>query len=138
MYPEVDIDAPKLHVVRKPSLNSGLPQPDQKKETGKIKKLDGINFQYTFAGTGNRILPIRIFDDKKSTFMQFPNNNALIPAIYSVNPDGTESLLLHRLENEYVVVDSIEYQFALRYQNDLVCIFNEMLLLNQNNYKKTE
>ena len=48
-----------------------------------------------------------------------------------------KTLTVH-FENEYVVVDSIEYQFALRYQNDLVCIFNEMLLLNQNNYKKTE
>jgi len=134
MYPEIDIDTPKLHVARKPNLNASLPQPNQNKSKERtLQKLDGINFQYTFAGTGDRILPLRIFDNGKSTFMQFPNNNALIPSIYAVNTNGTESLLRHRLENEYVVVDSIEYQFALRYKSDLTCIFNEMLLLNEKN-----
>ncbi len=133
MYPEVEVDAPKLHKVRKPHLTSSLPQPGSIKPEKIINKLEGINLQYTFAGNAERITPERVFDNGKSTFMQFPNNNALIPAIYAVNTNGTESLLRHRLENEYVVVDSIEYQFALRYKANLVCIFNEMLLLSEGN-----
>lgn len=130
-YPEIDVDAPIVNKIKKPDISNKLPQPEKKFTETEIKtKLSSINFQYTFAGSGTKILPIKVFDDGNATYLQFPNNNAIIPSIYGVNSDGTESLLTYRLENEYIAIDTIERRINLRYKDELICLFNEMLLID--------
>jgi type IV secretion system protein VirB9 len=124
-YPELDIDAPQPFKIKTPSLSTSLPRPSLNAQSNRTENL---NFQYTFAGTGTKILPIRVFDNGRQTFLQFADNNQIVPAIYAVNPDGTESRLKTKLVDDYVVIDTSEYQLSLRYGKELICLFNERLL----------
>lgn len=122
-YPEVDVDKPQPFKIRDITIDAPLSVTNEQK-----KDVASINFYYTFAGTGDQILPIRVFDNGKQTFFQFPNANAIVPAIYSVGRDGRETRLAVKLVDGYVVIDGIEYQVTLRWGKQLICIFNEMLL----------
>ncbi|MBL0725440.1 MAG: TrbG/VirB9 family P-type conjugative transfer protein [Alphaproteobacteria bacterium] len=124
-YPELNPDSTRPFHVRNPSINLPLsPVPDQMEDTKGLP----INYLYTFAGSSDIILPIKVFDDGKKTYFQFSNQNSIVPGVYSVSHDGKERRLKVSLENEYVVVEGIEYQFSLRWDRELVCIFNESLL----------
>ena len=124
-YPEIDPDLTRPFHVRKPSISSPL-SPAVKLSADNLDQ--AINYMYTFAGASELILPVQVFDDGKKTYMRFNNQNEVVPGIYAVSPEGRERRLKVHLENEYVVVDTIEYQFSLRWDRELVCIFNESLL----------
>lgn len=125
-YPELNPDSSRPFHVRKPNL--GLPLSPVPSAAGAEETGLPLNYMYTFAGSSKIILPKKVFDDGKKTYFQFANQNDIVPGIYSISPDGRERRLKVYLENEYVVVDAIEYQFSLRWDRELVCIFNEALL----------
>lgn len=114
-YPEAqDFDAPPPA----PSKERRRMMPDI------LQPRQGYNFNYTLSGQG-AFAPQKVFDDGQQTHFQFPNNNANIPYIFSVNPDGTEQRLAYSREGEYIVVPRVASKFTLRLGSDLVCVFNE-------------
>ena len=80
------------------------------------------NFNYEFAGHSAQ-LPKRAFDDGDFTYFEFDKQSE-IPAIFSVAPDGTESLINYKAEGRYVVVHRTGRQFTLRNGKSVTCIFN--------------
>lgn len=80
------------------------------------------NFNYEFAGHSAQV-PKRAFDDGDFTYFEFDKQSE-IPAIFSVAPDGTESLINYKTEGRYVVVHRIAKQFTLRNGKSVTCIFN--------------
>jgi type IV secretion system protein VirB9 len=95
-------------------------------ELGKISNSVGpvLNFDYSYVGADNSIVPLRVFDDGNSTYMQFPDNNLIVPTISAVDIYGNETPLNYYIDGDYVVVDNVEVQFSLRLSDKLVCIFN--------------
>lgn len=83
-----------------------------------------LNFDYSMAGLSENIAPLKVYDDGRSTYMQFPNNNLIIPSVYGVDLYGNESPLEYRIDGDFVVIDNVELQFALRLSDSLVCVFN--------------
>jgi len=85
-----------------------------------------INANYTM--TGKRSLaPINAWDNRQFTFFRFPGA-VDVPAIFMVNPDGTESIVNHHVEgpaNDIVVVHKVAAQWVLRLGRDALSIFNE-------------
>lgn len=120
-YPDIAVDGPIL-TKQKGKINEEIKMPTEKR---KFANIANLNFQYSFSGGGSNAKPIKVFDDGNQTYLMFANNNEKIPLIYAVDPDGSEHLLRYKMNDGYVVLDTTEYQFSLRFGSELICIFNE-------------
>jgi type IV secretion system protein VirB9 len=83
-----------------------------------------LNFDYSFAGSAENIMPTKVFDNGIETSFQFANDNLVIPTISSVDVYGKETQVTYVLRDKYVVVPMVSKQFTLRTGNDLLCIYN--------------
>jgi type IV secretion system protein VirB9 len=70
------------------------------------------------------IQPTEITDNGQFTALRFPNQREL-PAFFSVNPDGIESIVPFDVRDEFVVIHGVFAQLRLRRGNVVLCVFNE-------------
>jgi type IV secretion system protein VirB9 len=99
-------------------------------QTGAIRSaldlgvLEGTrNLKYSVQGSSD-IQPSEITDNGQFTALRFPNQREL-PAIFTINPDGTESIVSFDVRDEFVVVHGVFAQLRLRRGKKVLCIFNE-------------
>lgn len=78
-----------------------------------------MNKNYGFRGD-REIKPMIAFDDGVKTWFQFTGP---IPAIFAIE-SGKETLVNHRREGQYIVVDRVARQWVIRKGNLAICIFN--------------
>jgi len=137
-YPDENLDEDLVYVVRfyypLESLDKPLPKVsslniDMSKYKPEVVmepsvKKESYNFNYSLTGPDS-IAPLKVFDDGNQTFMQFSNNNAVVPKIFSVEGDGKESRVTYSRQGEYIVVKKIINKMALRMNQDVVFVFNE-------------
>lgn len=95
--------------------------------SGAGPKADILNYNYTLSGP-ETIAPVKVFDNRRVTYMKFPNNNANVPLLYRVSPEGVEFPLTTWREGEYVVVNGVFPRYSLRVDSAVVCVFNETML----------
>jgi type IV secretion system protein VirB9 len=114
LYPDQDMQSVSQYL-------DNVPLPDLDENA------DRYNFNYTIAGT-DEIAPIRIFDDGEFTYFQFRNKNAEVPAFYTVDRQGNESIINYRTRGDYIVVERVADKYTLRHGTDIVCVFNEARL----------
>jgi len=130
-YPSKD-DIYKPTAVEMAEDTTALPTlPDELKlELGTISNSVGpvLNFDYNFVGDDKNITPVKMFDDGKSTYFQFEDDNLIIPSINSVDIYGEENPINYYINGDYVVVDTVQVQFSLRLSNKIVCIFNNAVM----------
>lgn len=88
-----------------------------------------LNLDYSTSGNKTAIPLNRAFDDGQFTYFTF-DQNAEIPSVYTVGPDGTESIVNTRREGQYLVVERTASLFTLRNGNSYLCVQN-----NANPYK---
>lgn len=81
------------------------------------------NFDYSYSGS-KRLRPEKVFDDGDFTYFQFKDFDVM-PAIFSVDEKGSESLVNYNIQGQYLVVTKIGRQFTLRDGKTATCIFNE-------------
>ena len=91
-----------------------------------LSKPENFNFNYSVSGDYS-ITPIKIFDDGRFTYFEFRDKNGIIPAIFSVDSDGYESMVNFRIINQYIAVEEINSVYTLRHGRETVCVFNETL-----------
>lgn len=94
-----------------------------------MRDLSIYNFNYQYTGEST-IAPIKVFDNGEFTFFQFAKKNAEIPAIFSVDAEGFESLVNFRATGSYIIVERVGAQFTLRNGADIVCVYNANLYIN--------
>lgn len=94
-----------------------------------MRDLSIYNFNYQYTGEP-MIAPVKVFDNGEFTYFQFPQKNAEIPAIFSVDASGFESLINFRSVGNYIVVERVSPQFTLRNGSDIVCVYNMELYTN--------
>ena len=94
-----------------------------------MKNLNLYNFNYQYTGEPT-IAPLKIFDNGEFTYFQFSKVNAEIPAIFSVDNSGFESLVNYRIAGDYVIIEKVGAQFTLRNGDDIVCVYNSSLFSN--------
>jgi type IV secretion system protein VirB9 len=121
MYPET-VDK-NIVILNSNKKRSDLPD---------LRNLDLYNFDYEFSGSEN-IAPAKVFDDGEFTYMEFGNrDNYELPAIYSVDSDGYEALVNYRVVENYLVIEQVASQFALRSGSNIICIYNNNLFRLKN------
>lgn len=84
------------------------------------------NWNYWAKGS-EEVTPDKAFDDGRFTYLTFANN-AEMPAIYVVNPDGSESLVNTHIDPDdpdTIVVHKVGRQLVMRKGNSVACIFNK-------------
>ena len=91
-----------------------------------LSKSENFNFNYTVSGD-YVITPIKIFDDGQFTYFEFREKNGIIPAIFSVDSNGLESIVNFRVVNQYLAVEGVNSVYTLRYGTETVCVFNETM-----------
>ena len=91
-----------------------------------LSKAENFNFNYTVSGD-YIITPIKIFDDGRFTYFEFRDKNGIIPAIFSVDSEGFESIVNFRIVNQYLAVEGVNSVYTLRHGTETVCVFNETM-----------
>jgi len=81
------------------------------------------NMKYQVQGA-SELQPSEISDNGQFTVLRFPNRRE-IPAIFVVQPDGSESLVPFDVRDDFVVVHQIAKQLRLRRGKLVLCIYNE-------------
>ncbi|NKN05635.1 P-type conjugative transfer protein VirB9 [Rhizobium laguerreae] len=81
------------------------------------------NWRYSAQGSA-ALEPQAVYDNGKVTTFAFAGNQEM-PAIYTENSDGSESLVPKSVENNLVLVHAISRKFILRRGGDVLCVFNE-------------
>ncbi|MGK6315622.1 P-type conjugative transfer protein VirB9 [Neorhizobium sp. DT-125] len=81
------------------------------------------NWRYSAQGSAS-IEPQAVYDNGKVTTFTFSGDQEM-PAIYTENSDGSESLVPKTVSGDLVIVHAISRKFILRRGGDTLCIFNE-------------
>lgn len=127
-YPDEEIKNPEMPQKDSSSVNIDTISVQDGFALTNIERGDVINFNYTMAGDAKNIIPIKVFDDGKTTYFQFPRNNLVIPDFSLVDIYGNETPVNYYIDGDYVAIGTVGIQFALRNGNELLCIFNNSIM----------
>lgn len=130
--PEITSENGVKKLVRKPNENTifllRFVYPNDEKRNAektifKAAALSAKNFRYSARGERG-VVPISVYDDGRFTYMNFGDNKD-IPAIFSVDAKGNESIVNYHLQGNLVVVELLANQFTLRNGTKIATVFNE-------------
>lgn len=82
-----------------------------------------VNSAYSYEGS-REVLPLRVFDDGKSTYFKFAETMDL-PAIFPRDRDGTMTVANVANRDGYVVIDHLAAVFELRRGKLVTRVFND-------------
>lgn len=102
--------------------------------------LDGSKtpLNYVYYGKGDKkIAPTAVWDDNNFTYIQYADNRDL-PAVFKINPDGSEMLVNTRTEDDTLVIHETAEQFILRLGDSVLGIRNGAYRTGQFNRLKTD
>lgn len=88
-----------------------------------VKSSEVQNYNYWMAGS-TEISPTSARDDGRFTYLSFSNNRDM-PAVYSVNAFGAESLINTNVEGNTIIIHRVVPKLRLRKGNAVVCIRND-------------
>ncbi len=105
----------------KQAINSKAALADKLEEMNKPK-----NWNYTMQVLkgSDIIAPSRVYDDGRFVYLTFPNNR-LMPEVFIVEDDKSESLPTSHVEKDTLVVHRVYKRLVLRRDNAVVGIWNE-------------
>jgi type IV secretion system protein VirB9 len=86
------------------------------------------NLNYWLQGA-SEIQPTEVSDNGEFTVLRYPGH-ADIPSIFSINGDGTESIVPYDVREEYVVLHGVWHELRLRKGGLVLCITNRSPLRN--------
>ena len=111
--------APPVYVLRFTYPKSATPPvtlaavpPPPVSPNGPAVSPDALDFAWTSSGVKS-LLPGRIFDDGRSTWLQWAKDVPL-PAILTRGPEGDEGPMNYSVHGDYVVLDSVPGEIVLR------------------------
>lgn len=81
------------------------------------------NLNYTVQGA-SEIQPSEVTDNGQFTVLRFPNQRE-IPAVFTVNPDGSEATASFDVRDEFVVIHGVFRELRLRRGKVVLCIYND-------------
>lgn len=142
-YPQINQAIPippalatPLPIPKRPSVRTPTPmgRADERADKQNILEITSnpegldLNFDYNVAGRADNLVPLKVYDNGRETYMQFKDENAVVPVISAVDAFGVEHQLEYIIRDNYVIVPTIERQFTLRLASGLICLYNNVLL----------
>jgi type IV secretion system protein VirB9 len=84
------------------------------------------NYEYWMHVLSNSedIAPTAAHDNGQFTFFKFPNNR-LMPSVFAIAADGTETMVSKHVEDDLLVVHRVAKRFILRLDNAAVGVWNK-------------
>ncbi len=107
-------------------LDAGIAAIDERIVGLKLERgaIEGVrNLRYSVQGDAS-LQPSEVSDNGRFTVLRFPANQA-VPTIFTVTPDGSESLVPFDVRGEFVVIHATSREFRLRRGRAVLCIYNE-------------
>ncbi len=80
------------------------------------------NWRYSAQGS-RAIEPAEVSDNGRLTAFRFPGNMT-VPTIYTVAPDGQETIVPYNMRGDLAVVSTTAREFRLRYGGEVLRVFN--------------
>ena len=78
-----------------------------------------------YSVSGSRSIKLlRACDDGLFTYLEFAPE-ATLPALFTVDADGTEAAVNYRIEGKYVVIERLASLFTLREGPEALCLFSD-------------
>jgi type IV secretion system protein VirB9 len=79
-------------------------------------RLDRLNFRYAISGDDPPWRPVRVFDDTRKVYIQFPArlDQGEAPPLFVVGPNGDNQLVNYRVNGSYYIVDRLFAAAELR------------------------
>lgn len=90
-------------------------------DIGVLEGKRNLNYQVQGASA---LQPSEVSDNGQFTVLRFPNQRE-IPAIFTVNPDGSEATAAFDVRDEFVVVHGVYKEMRLRRGKVVLCIYND-------------
>lgn len=84
------------------------------------------NYSYTYAGPDEQA-PLQVYDDGKYTYLKYREVQKPLPEIFVVDRAGKESPVHYNVKGDFVVVDTVAGEIALKRGANTVYIYNEVL-----------
>ena len=84
------------------------------------------NYSYTYAGPDN-LAPLQVYDDGHSTYLKYRNADTLAPSLFAVDPSGKEMPVSYSVKGDYMVIDAVAGELAVKKNDAVVHVFNEMI-----------
>jgi type IV secretion system protein VirB9 len=112
------VTAPDIAVNREAKYASVASEPKAAAEASKPR-----NCNYSVAGSRS-IKLVRACDDGLFTYLEFAAD-ATLPAVFAVEPDGSEAAVNYRVEGKYVVIERLASLYTLREGSDALCLFSD-------------
>jgi len=81
------------------------------------------NHAYSYQGSV-KALPLQMFDDGQATYFAFGRDEDL-PAIFALEPDGSEAVVNSHMLSGFIVVDRLAPGFVLRRGSEVTKVFND-------------
>lgn len=123
-YPEYEAAQARLAAERQQLVAALAAQNGAIKSALDIGVLEGTrNLNYKVQGS-TELQPSEVSDNGQFTVLRFPNQRE-IPAIFTVNPDGSEATASFDVRDEFVVVHGVYKEMRLRRGKVVLCIYNE-------------
>lgn len=123
-YPEQDAAALREATARRQLAQVLAQQNGAMKAALDLGVLEGArNLNYTVQGA-SAIQPSEVTDNGQFTVLRFPNQRE-IPAIFTVNPDGSEATASFDVRDEFVVIHGVFRELRLRRGKVVLCIYND-------------
>jgi type IV secretion system protein VirB9 len=111
---------PMPYIPPAPLVSSPLPG-----ENAAAAPFQQVSYNYNYTMTGpDKIAPVKIYDNGRSTFFQFPNSS-VNPQVSVIGANGAEYRLTPRSEGGMVVVDAVAPKMVLKQGSDTVYVYNE-------------
>ena len=82
-----------------------------------------LNTAYSYTGS-RAALPSQVFDDGRFTYFQWPDSVAT-PALFLIEPDGSESIVNYTVRDGYQVVEQLAPRFKLRNGKEVTLVIND-------------
>ena len=90
-----------------------------------IEPLLKPNYNYTYTGPDDAA-PERAYDDGKSTFIQYRENQPL-PSVYVIDAKGKAQEVSYNISNDLIVINRIAGEWLLKENGGTVHLYNETL-----------
>lgn len=123
-YPEYEAQQAQLAAQRAQLAAALAAQATAVKSALDIGVLEGRrNLNYKVQGA-TALQPSEVSDNGQFTVLRFPDQRE-IPAVFTVNPDGSEATASFDVRDEFIVVHGVYKEMRLRRGKVVLCIYNE-------------